>query len=155
MATITINIDPMFHVGPLMQTWHGLMIAVGIVAGGWLAMRYAEELELSRDTVFNLIALLALAGIVGSRLLYLILNDAAALLRPDQWLGSRGFAFYGALIVGPAAVAVYLWRTRLSLRYLDALAAGFPLGMAVGRIGDVISGEHYGPPTTLPWAFAT
>jgi phosphatidylglycerol:prolipoprotein diacylglycerol transferase len=48
---------------------------------------------------------------------------------------------------------VYLWRTRLSLRYLDALAAGFPLGMAVGRIDDVISGEHYGPPTTLPWAF--
>ena len=23
--------------------------------------------------------------------------------------------------------------------------------MAVGRVGDVISGEHYGPPTDLPW----
>src|SRR6266571_3694816 len=123
LATITINVDPSFHLGPVTVAWHGLMIAVGIVVGGWLAMRYAEELGLSRDTVFNLIAILALAGIVGSRLLYLILHDAGALLHPDQWLGTRGFAFYGALILGPAAVALYLWRSRLSPRYLDALAA--------------------------------
>ena len=31
------------------------------------------------------------------------------------------------------------------------MAAGFPLGMAVGRIGDVINGEHYGPATHAPW----
>jgi phosphatidylglycerol:prolipoprotein diacylglycerol transferase len=35
----------------------------------------------------------------------------------------------------------------LSLAYLDAIAAGLPLGIAVGRTGDVINGEHYGPAT--------
>jgi phosphatidylglycerol:prolipoprotein diacylglycerol transferase len=35
----------------------------------------------------------------------------------------------------------------LSVAYLDAVAAGLPLGIAVGRIGDVINGEHYGPAT--------
>ena len=25
------------------------------------------------------------------------------------------------------------------------------LGLAVGRIGDIINGEHHGTPTTLPW----
>ena len=38
-------------------------------------------------------------------------------------------------------------RERLSRSYLDAIAAGLPLGIAVGRIGDVINGEHYGPAT--------
>ncbi len=38
------------------------------------------------------------------------------------------------------------------MAYLDALAVGFGMAMAVGRIGDVISGEHYGPESTLPWA---
>ena len=33
----------------------------------------------------------------------------------------------------------------MSVAYLDAIAAGLPLGLAVGRIGDVINGEHYGP----------
>jgi len=50
-------------------------------------------------------------------------------------------------------VALYLRRRGLSLFYLDALAFGFPLGMAVGRLGDVVNGEHYGPTSDLPWAF--
>lgn len=31
--------------------------------------------------------------------------------------------------------------------YLDAIAVAVPLGIAVGRVGDVINAEHYGPPT--------
>ncbi len=95
---------------------------------------------------------IALAGFVSARLFYLLENEPADLLRPAEWIGGRGFAFYGALILGTLAVAIYLRRDRLTIRYLDALAAGFPLGMAVGRSGDLINGEHYGPPSDLPWA---
>jgi prolipoprotein diacylglyceryltransferase len=35
-----------------------------------------------------------------------------------------------------------IWRTRRSVEYLDAVAFGLPLGIAIGRIGDVINGEH-------------
>lgn len=97
------------------------------------------------------IGILVAAGIVGSRILYLIQHDPGALVSPADWFSGRGFSFYGALIVAPFAVAIYLRRSGAGLRYLDALAAGFPIGMAVGRIGDLISGEHYGPPTDLPW----
>ena len=34
---------------------------------------------------------------------------------------------------------------------LDAGGAGALLGLAVGRIGDVINGEHHGTLTSLPW----
>lgn len=37
LATITIGIDPEIQLGPLTLAWHGLMIAVGVLAGGWLA----------------------------------------------------------------------------------------------------------------------
>lgn len=152
-AVITIGIDPTIELGPLTLAWHGLMIAVGIWVGAWLAARYARERGLDPERVLALVLVVAVAGIVGARLFYLAIDDAAALLSPDDWLGARGFAFYGALILGPVAVWIYLRRERLSVRYLDALAAGFPLGMAVGRIGDVINGEHFGPPSSLPWAF--
>jgi len=46
-------------------------------------------------------------------------------------------------------IAAYVYRERLSGRYLDACAAGLPLGIAVGRIGDVINGEHYGERSTF------
>jgi phosphatidylglycerol:prolipoprotein diacylglycerol transferase len=149
---ITIDVDPTIEIGPMSLAWHGMMIAVGIITGGWLALRYVGERELDRDPLLNAVLIIALAGIIGARLLYLVQNDATALLRPGEWIGSQGFAFYGALVLGIAAVAVYLWCAKLTPRYLDALAAGFPLGMALGRIGDLINGEHYGPVSSLPWA---
>lgn len=42
---------------------------------------------------------------------------------------------------------LYLRWGKLSLAYLDAIAVALPLGIAVGRIGDVINGEHFGPAT--------
>lgn len=58
---------------------------------------------------------------------------------------TRGFTFNGGLIAAGLLIGGYLWRTRLSVSYLDAVALGLPLGVAIGRIGDVINGEHYGP----------
>lgn len=151
-AVITISIDPEIELGPLTLSWHGLGIAFGLVVGTAIARRWASRRGLDRDEVVNLVIVVALAGIVGARLLYLIEKEPQSLLRPADWLGGQGFAFYGAMILGTAAVGLYLRRRRLGVRYLDALAAGFPLGMAVGRIGDLVNGEHYGPPSDLPWA---
>lgn len=151
LAQITIGIDPEIHLGPLTLAWHGLTIAIGIVLGTVVATRYARGRDLDPDRVQTLVIILVIAGIAGSRLLYLAQNDPAGLVNPADWIGSQGFSFYGALVAAPAAVALYLRREGLTLHYLDALAAGFPLGMAVGRVGDFISGEHYGGQTDLPW----
>jgi phosphatidylglycerol:prolipoprotein diacylglycerol transferase len=55
----------------------------------------------------------------------------------------RGF------IAAALGLAAYTWRQRLSIEYLDAIALGLPLGYGIGRIGDSINGEHYGPATTF------
>ena len=150
-GSITIGLDPELHVGPVSIAWHGLTIAVGIVVGMAVAVRYGRTRDLETERIQTLVLVLVAAGVVGSRLLYLLQHDPGAIVRPGDLIGSRGFSFYGALIASPAAAAVYVVRHKLTTRYLDALAAGFPLGMAVGRIGDLINGEHYGGPTDLPW----
>ncbi len=149
-ATIELHVDPVLELGPLSVAWHGLMIAVGIGVGAWLARRFARERRLDTEALFDLVVLLSLSGIVGARLLWLV--ESGSISDPGEWLGTRGFSFYGGILFGLPALAIYLRRERLGVRYLDALAAGFPLGMAVGRIGDVINGEHFGPPSELPWA---
>lgn len=151
-AVITVGIDPTIELGPLTLAWHGIGIAAGIAVGAVFARRYAGERGLDREALLSAVTVIALAGIVGSRLFFFAENDPAALVQPGEWLGTGGFAFYGAMILGTLAAGVYLWRSGLGLRYLDAMAAGFPIGMAVGRIGDVINGEHYGPPSDAPWA---
>lgn len=150
LATLTINADPEFDVGPLTLAWHGLTIALGIVLGSVFATRYAKRRGLDPDPLVSAVLVLTLAGIAGARLVFLL--EHGGVLDPTQWLRSRGFSFYGGMIFGTAAAALQLIRQRLDLRYLDALAAGFPLGMAIGRVGDLINGEHYGAQSDAPWA---
>ena len=118
-----------------------------------MAAIYARERGLDPDEVLNLVMVMAFAGILGARALYLAESDLGALADPGEWIGTRGFSFYGGMIGGILGAFALLRRRGLDSRYLDVLAVGFPLGMAVGRLGDVINGEHYGPASDLPWAF--
>ncbi len=151
-GVITIDVDPMIQLGPLTLSWHGLTIALGLVLGIAIAARHTRRLGLGTDSLFSMVGWVTVAGIVGARLVFLLEDDPAALLRPADWLGSRGFSFYGGMILGTVAVGVLLYRRGLSARYLDAIGFGFPPGMALGRVGDLINGEHYGTPSGQPWA---
>ena len=136
-AVITIGLDPEFRLGPLTLSWHGLTIAAGILAGGLLAGRWLRRQGLSADPMYTIIALAAVGGVVGSRLFYVVEHGGPL-------LGMHGFTFFGGLILAALLIAAYVWRARLDARYLHAAALGLPLGYAIGRIGDVINGEHYG-----------
>lgn len=150
---ITIDVAPKLHLGPLTIAWHGATVAIGILLGSLFAARYVRERGLSTEPLWTLGAILTIAGIVGARIDYLILNPSQ-LANPGDWVGSNGFAFYGALVAVPAAMGFYLWRRRLSISYMDATAVGLAFGYAVGRVGDLIAGEHHGGVSHLPWAIA-
>src|SRR4029077_18732506 len=51
-------------------------------------------------------------------------------------------------------VGVYVWSRRSAISFwaiMDAAGAAAMLGLAIGRIGDVIHREHHGTRTNLPW----
>ena len=144
-AVITIGIDPYIHLGPITLAWHGLTIAIGILVGGLLAAYDARRRGLEPERLYAVGVLVVVGALVGGRVFYLLehgrLDDLGA------WFSSTGFTFYGGFIAAALGIVWYVLRERLSLSYLDAIAAGLPLGIAVGRIGDVVNGEHYGPAT--------
>jgi phosphatidylglycerol---prolipoprotein diacylglyceryl transferase len=138
LAVITIGIDPEIHLGPLTIAWHGLTIAIGIIVGGFVAGRCLRERRLDTEPLYVIGALAALGGLIGGRLFYVLEHGGPV-------IGTRGFTFDGGFILAGALIVGYVWRQGLTARYLDAVAVGLALGVAVGRIGDVINGEHYGP----------
>ena len=144
-AVLTIGIDPTIELGPVTLAWHGITIALGVIVGAFIANREAKRRNLDPQPLETMLLLLIAGMLVGARFFYLAENGE--LLDPTQWLGTNGFTFYGGFIGAALAIGVYLRRSRLSVSYLDAIAVGVPLGIAVGRIGDVINGEHYGPAT--------
>src|SRR5215207_5536149 len=145
LSVITIGIDPTIELGPVEIAWHGLMIAIGTVIGGIAVAYDARRRGLEPDRVYAIGMILVIGALVGGRAFYLL--EHGQLYDPGAWLGTTGFTFYGGFIAAALGIAYYIRRQRLSLSYLDAIAAGLPLGLAIGRIGDVINGEHYGPPS--------
>jgi phosphatidylglycerol:prolipoprotein diacylglycerol transferase len=147
LAVIDIGVDPMLRIGPVTLAWHGLTIAIGIVIGGLWAGAEARARGLEHEPLYALGLILIVGAIAGSKLFFLV--EHGELGDPDAWFANRGFTFYGGFIVVAIALAAYVPRRRLSVEYLDAIALGLPLGYGIGRIGDVINGEHFGPATTF------
>jgi prolipoprotein diacylglyceryl transferase len=157
LLTIDINIDPtMFEAGPFTLTWHGFFTAVGIIFGVtlsvWLARRDGVPSEVGQE-----IALVAVpSAIVGARLFYVFehfgdFNDAPQKIITDITEG--GITLYGGLIGGVLGGLVYGFIRKLPIAILlDAAAPGMILGQGIGRIGDLINGEHWADETSLPWA---
>lgn len=144
-AVITIGIDPTIELGPITLAWHGLTIAVGIGVGALVAAGEASRRGLDPERIFTVTLIVVVAAIVGGRLFFLI--EHGLLADPGAWVSTTGYTFYGGFIASAIGIALYLRRQRLDRSYLDAAAIGLPLGLAVGRIGDVINGEHFGPAT--------
>jgi phosphatidylglycerol:prolipoprotein diacylglycerol transferase len=143
VSVITIGIDPTIEIGPVTIAWHGLTIAIGILIGGLAVAHDARRRGLDPERVYAIGLILIAGALVGGRAFYLL--EHGDLDDPGAWLGTTGFTFYGGFIAAALGIVYYVRRERLSLSYLDAIAAGLPLGLAIGRIGDVINGEHYGP----------
>src|SRR5206468_10220495 len=93
-------------------------------------------------------------GLIGARLLYVWENGQLLSSKPLRRfaLTEGGISQWGGLF--GAMVGAYIWanRTKTSLRKMfDAGGPAAMIGLAVGRIGVVINGEHHGTPTTAPW----
>jgi phosphatidylglycerol:prolipoprotein diacylglycerol transferase len=147
---IEINLDPtLVTLGPLVITWHGVFTAVGVLAGILLAVRLGAERGFAEDDILSVALWSVIGGILGARLLHIIdqwgyyAQDPMAILRINE----GGLAIFGSVVFGPLVGAIYSrWRGFSIPRLLDVGTAPLVLGMAIGRIGDIINGEHHGSP---------
>lgn len=104
---------------------------------------------------WELLAVAALGGLLGSRLLALVADPAA--FAGDSWGQAllRAKTVTGGLIGGTLAVEAAKWRWGIRQRTGDPQAVALALGIGIGRIGCFLTGisDHtFGDPTTLPWA---
>jgi phosphatidylglycerol:prolipoprotein diacylglycerol transferase len=149
---IKIGIDPqIFEIGGLEITWHGLFSAVGVLAGVMMAAYLGRRAGLSEDTIYNMALALVIGGIIGARALYVLENHSRF---EDDFMevfaiNAGGISIYGALIGGGLGAGAYAAWRRLPRwgMMADIAAPAAILGMAVGRIGDLINGEHFAKTT--------
>lgn len=155
--TIDINIDPtMFTFGPFTLTWHGLFTAVGIICGVSLAVWLCTKDGIPSEVAQEIALVGVPSAIVGARLFYvfehwdIFSHDPAKIV---TGITEGGITLYGGLLGGVLGGLIYaLWHKWPIAITLDAAAPGMILGQGLGRIGDLINGEHHATGSNLPWA---
>ena len=156
LLTIKIGIDPtIIDKWGIEITWHGLFTALGVVFGVAMATWFARRAGYKEDMIYNVALALVIGGIIGARALYVIENWSLFKhnLSDIVAVNTGGISIYGALIGGTLFAWVYAVIAKVPNipRGADIAAIGGILGMAVGRIGDIINGEHFAKSTDLPW----
>lgn len=139
-------------------TWYGLIVMSGVLIGAWFAEREVRRRGENGEVLIDAMVWAVIAGILGARLWYVMnaliggnrsyIEDPLSIIRPPI----AGLHFFGGLLFGAIALIIYLRKNGYDVwLFMDAVAPVTLLGQAVGRIGNFINQELYGPPTQLPW----
>jgi phosphatidylglycerol:prolipoprotein diacylglycerol transferase len=144
-------------IGSFEVRWYGIAYVDAIIAGTWLAMRLARQRGERTDMIVDALIVMAVAALLGGRAYHVI----------DQWGYYKdhlsqivlppysGLGIYGGLFTGLLAMIWVARHYKLSFwRWGDIVVPAVLLAQVVGRWGNFMNQELYGPPTDLPWGIA-
>ncbi|MEJ5308541.1 MAG: prolipoprotein diacylglyceryl transferase [Anaerolineae bacterium] len=152
----------LFKIGDVLSVhWYGVLIVTGIILGANVAAYLAKKAGKDPETVWDMLILVVVLAIIGARLYHVFSRPSGGLLGWDYYkqnplealyIWNGGLGIYGAIIGGALGVLIFSWRKKLRpLQWLDFAAPGMAIGQSIGRWGNFVNIELYGPPTTLPW----
>jgi len=154
------------NLGPFQVTWYGLLIVTGAVIAAWIATKEASRRGEDPEHVWNVLTWCLIFGIIGARLYHVFSTPTGNFAgwsyyreNPIEIIkfwdgGFRGLGIFGGVLGGVLAIVIYTWRAKLNLlRWLDIPAPGVLVAQAIGRLGNRVNQELYGPPTDAAWAF--
>lgn len=156
LATIGWPVIDRIHLfGDFAISPHGIFIAVGFLMGAWWLLREGPKRGVAVDHINTLLFWALIGAIVGSRLFYVIghfreFDNIWQMLA--IWNG--GITLLGG-IIGAIVINIPLMK-RHGYRFfqvMDPTALGMSFGLIVGRIGDLIIGDHLGQPTNFILGF--
>jgi len=165
-----LGLQPGFCLGPLPVRFYGIIIVTAALVGGFIATREARRRGENTDRIWDALIWIVIAGIIGARLYHVLSTPAGCAedvpLCGWPWYRNHpldavigilrgGLGIFGAVLAGLLVIVIYVRHFKLSLpRYLDIAAPALIMGQAIGRWGNFVNQELYGPPTDLPWGLS-
>ena len=145
------------RIGSFAISPHGLGIAIGFLLGGWLLGKLGPRRGISPDHINSIVFWSLIGAIVGSRFFYVLAHYSEFRNLGEMlaiWRGGISLlgGIAGATLVNVPRVRTYGYRF---FQVADPIAICLSLGIAVGRIGDLVIGDHLGKPTSwlLAWTY--
>jgi len=138
----------LLKIGPITIYSYGFMLALGFLTSIWLARRnISPDSTIDREKIIDLGLFVLVAGVIGARLTYVLLNISEYISSPLEiiMIHHGGLVFYGGLI--GAVLTGWLLLKKWKWDFLstaDLIVPYLALAQAFGRIGCLLNGCCYG-----------
>jgi phosphatidylglycerol---prolipoprotein diacylglyceryl transferase len=145
------------HFGNFGLPTYGLMAALGLIFGLLLIVKIGREQGLDPDKLWNLGIIAILSGILGAKVLMVLVEFGYYREHPGEIFSMSTFqaggVWSGGFLLALVMCVWYMRRNNMPvLRTCDVFAPGLALGHAFGRVGCFAAGCCYGRETHVPWA---
>jgi len=145
----------LFRIGSFPVYSYGVMLFAAFVAAIIIMRHELVKRGISSSSLYLLAAILALAGVVGARLFYILGHIAEF---KGNWvrvfdINTLGMIYYGGLLLAIPVGIIAIRRLKLPTGVVaDAVGLALPLSLAIARVGCFLNGCCGGKTSGLPWA---
>ncbi len=141
-------IENLFGIEGFNIAWYGVIISFGMILGVILASYRAKKNGFQTDLIFDFFLIALPVAIVCARLYYVIFewSDYAGNLLKIFAIRQGGLAIYGGVLGGLLTAVLFCIIKKFPiLKFLDLAIPSLVLGQAIGRWGNFMNQEAYGP----------
>lgn len=131
--------------------WYSIILAVAVVTVFLLCCYRGKKMGYKEDTFIDLCFVILIPGIIGARILFVLTNwnsyshDLLSVL----YIWEGGLAILGGFITAIPCYIIYCVKKKINFgELMDIIAPCFALAQAIGRWGNFVNQELYGPVVT-------
>lgn len=141
-----------FKIGNIYIYWYSIILLMAFVIGCLVLFKEAKKIGLEKEKLENFIFYTIPIALIGARVYYVLFNLDYYLKYPIDiikvWEG--GLAIHGGILAGFLCLLYFTKKNKINiLKMLDILVIGLIIGQIIGRWGNFMNSEAYGPVTTL------
>ena len=143
---IDIDVGPfLISSGSFLLSWHGFFSFIAVATAVYLVGRWAPMKGIDPDDIYSIAIWAILGGIIGARLVHVIDNWGFYQhnLLQILFVWSGGIGVWGGILGGFIGGAAYSFVAKHPIGVIaDLTAPALLLVQSIGRLGDIVNGEH-------------
>ena len=156
--------NPSIEIFGLSIAWYAVFIITGLGLGVYFAIVEGRKIGVKKDDIYLGLLIILPIAIICTRLWYVIFNfddffgdDGSGFLgvlgfEHGQFVGLQGLAIQGGIMAAIIATPLYCYKKKISIyKALDIVAPAFLFGQILGRFGNYMNQELYGPKVENTW----
>ena len=139
-------------IGNIYIYWYSVILLIGFLLGCFIVIKESKKIGINKDKIENFIFYTIPIALIGARIYYVLFNLDYYLKYPVDilkvWEG--GLAIHGGIIAGLICLIIFTKKNKINIyKMMDILVIGLIIGQIIGRWGNFMNSEAYGPITSL------